>query len=108
LHFPAGNNQMQEPLRVSDADLPIVSRYTDRDGERRYWQIEGVAQVLCGGTHLRRTGEVGAVLLKRNNIGRGKERSEETLFCGCWKAGIVEIFREKCSDGFSQRIWANI
>ncbi len=44
--------------------------------ERRYWEIAGFARVGCGGTHLRRTGEVGEMTLKRNNIGKGKERIE--------------------------------
>jgi len=35
--------------------------------------------VPCGGTHVRRTGEIGPILLKRDNIGRGKERVEIRL-----------------------------
>ena len=50
-----------------------------RAGERRYWKIREFARVPCGGTHLRRTGEVGALALKRKNIGKGKERIEITL-----------------------------
>ncbi|HAE50502.1 MAG TPA: alanyl-tRNA editing protein, partial [Tistrella mobilis] len=46
---------------------------------RRYWEVEGVARVPCGGTHLRRTGEVGAITLKRVNVGKGKERIEMRL-----------------------------
>ncbi|HOG04600.1 MAG TPA: alanyl-tRNA editing protein, partial [Accumulibacter sp.] len=37
------------------------------------------ARVPCGGTHVRRTGEIGSIRLKRNNIGRGKERVEILL-----------------------------
>jgi Ser-tRNA(Ala) deacylase AlaX len=58
------------------ADLPIVCAFDDEAGERRYWEIAGFSRVPCGGTHVRRTGEVGAIRLKRNNIGRGKERVE--------------------------------
>ncbi len=58
------------------ADHPITSAFSDEANERRYWQIEGFARVPCGGTHLRRTGEVGALRLRRDNIGRGKERIE--------------------------------
>ncbi|MFT4170979.1 MAG: alanyl-tRNA editing protein [Rhodocyclaceae bacterium] len=61
------------------ADLAIVSAFSDPVNERRYWQIEGFAQVPCGGTHLRRSGEVGAVALKRKNVGKGRERIEITL-----------------------------
>ncbi|MEX5447828.1 alanyl-tRNA editing protein [Stutzerimonas stutzeri] len=58
------------------ADLPIESRFTDAERFRRCWYIEGFSQVPCGGTHLRRTGEVGRIRLKRNNIGAHKERVE--------------------------------
>ncbi|HTN47882.1 MAG TPA: alanyl-tRNA editing protein [Burkholderiaceae bacterium] len=61
------------------ADLPIRSEFSDRAAGRRYWEVEGVARVPCGGTHLRRTGEVGAVVLKRRNVGQGKERVEIRL-----------------------------
>jgi Ser-tRNA(Ala) deacylase AlaX len=61
---------------IVDADLPIVSAFSDRAGERRYWELAGFARVPCGGTHLRRTGEVGRVSLKRRNIGKAKERVE--------------------------------
>jgi len=58
------------------ADQPIVSAYSDEASQRRYWEIDGFARVPCGGTHLKRTGEIGALTLKRVNIGRGKERIE--------------------------------
>jgi len=58
------------------ADLPITSAFEDEALERRYWDVAGFARVPCGGTHPRRTGEVGMVRLKRNNIGGGKERIE--------------------------------
>lgn len=61
------------------ADRPIVSAFSDPAAERRYWEVEGFARVPCGGTHLRRTGEVGAIVLKRQNPGRGKERIEIRL-----------------------------
>jgi Ser-tRNA(Ala) deacylase AlaX len=61
------------------ADRPIVSAFSDEAAERRYWEVEGFARVPCGGTHLRRTGEVGAIVLKRQNPGRGNERIEIRL-----------------------------
>jgi alanyl-tRNA synthetase len=61
---------------ITALDLPIKSDFSDRARERRFWRIEGFAAVPCGGTHLKRTGEVGAVSLRRKNIGRGKERIE--------------------------------
>ena len=62
--------------RIIDANSPIESAYSDKQSERRYWQVDGFATVSCGGTHLKRTGEVGEVVLKRKNIGKGKERLE--------------------------------
>jgi alanyl-tRNA synthetase len=59
-----------------EADRPITSAFEDEANERRYWEVPGFARVRCGGTHLRRTGEVGDIELKRKNVGRGKERIE--------------------------------
>jgi alanyl-tRNA synthetase len=67
---------MESSGRIIRKDLPIRSEYSDHELEKRYWEIEGFARVSCGGTHLRRTGEVGRIKLKRNNIGKGKERIE--------------------------------
>jgi len=62
-----------------DADHPILSTFSDEATEQRTWEIAGFARVPCGGTHLRRTGEVGRIALKRRNPGKGKERIEVTL-----------------------------
>jgi Ser-tRNA(Ala) deacylase AlaX len=59
-----------------DADHPIISAFSDKSQERRYWEIEGFARVPCSGTHLKSTGEVGAIRLRRRNPGKGKERIE--------------------------------
>jgi Ser-tRNA(Ala) deacylase AlaX len=59
-----------------DADLDIVSAFSDEAAERRTWSIAGFATVACGGTHLKKTGEIGPVTFKRNNIGKDKERIE--------------------------------
>ncbi len=61
---------------IIDADSKIISEFSDQEAERRYWQVDGFAKVGCGGTHLKRTGEVGEIALKRKNIGKGKERVE--------------------------------
>jgi len=45
----------------------------------RYWEIENFSKVACGGTHIKKTGEIGQITLKRNNIGKGKERIEIVL-----------------------------
>jgi Ser-tRNA(Ala) deacylase AlaX len=64
----------QKANELINADLPIKSEFSDRDNEQRYWEIEDFGKVSCGGTHIRRTGEIGPISLKRNNIGKGKER----------------------------------
>lgn len=71
--FPTIASKVKEMV---EADLDITSDFFDQETERRYWEIEGFAKVSCGGTHLRRTGEIGAISLKRNNLGKGKERIE--------------------------------
>lgn len=66
----------EEANRIIDADFEIKTGFEDVILERRYWEIDGFSRVLCGGTHVKRTGEIGPIRLKRNNIGRGKERVE--------------------------------
>lgn len=61
---------------IIQADREIVSAFSDEAEERRYWEVAGFGRVACGGTHLRRTSEVGEVQLKRKNVGKGKERIE--------------------------------
>jgi Ser-tRNA(Ala) deacylase AlaX len=61
------------------ANHPIMSAFSDEESQRRYWEIDGFAKVACGGTHLKTTGEVGILTLKRKNVGKGKERIEITV-----------------------------
>lgn len=61
---------------IINSNLEIISAFDDEVNERRYWLIEGFAKVPCGGTHLKNTGELGLISLKRNNLGGGKERIE--------------------------------
>lgn len=72
-HFP---DILDKVERLIAEDLPIESRFTDAQHLRRCWYIEGFSEVPCGGTHLRKTGEVGRVRLKRNHLGAQKERVE--------------------------------
>jgi Ser-tRNA(Ala) deacylase AlaX len=69
----------QRVAQIVASDLPIRSAFSDERAGKRYWEVEGIARVPCGGTHLRRTGEVGALALKRRNVGRDKERVEIRL-----------------------------
>ncbi len=65
-----------EAQAIIDQNVAIVSAFSDESLQRRYWEVPGFGRVACGGTHLRRTGEIGLLRLKRDNIGRGKERIE--------------------------------
>ena len=60
-------------------NYPIEKGYLDETTQRRYWKIEGFAQVPCGGTHVNTTAEVGYVTLKRDRPGKGIERIEIRL-----------------------------
>lgn len=68
-----------EANRIIQSGLTIQTGFDDSKNERRYWEIEGFSKVPCGGTHVRTTSEIGPIRLKRNNIGRGKERVEILL-----------------------------
>ena len=75
-HLPA---LKAEAERIIAEDQEIESAWSDEANQRRYWKIRDFAAVPCGGTHLKRTGEIGAIALKRVNIGKGKERVEIAL-----------------------------
>lgn len=67
---------LSEAMALIEKDIEINSAFSDTVNEKRFWEIFGLARVPCGGTHLKRTGEVGKLRLKRKNIGKGKERVE--------------------------------
>lgn len=62
--------------KIIDSGQPIISDFSDLENERRFWKIIEFSSVPCGGTHLRNTGEIGKIRLKRVNPGKGKERVE--------------------------------
>jgi Ser-tRNA(Ala) deacylase AlaX len=66
----------KKALEMIEANREIISAFSDEENEARYWEINDFARVPCGGTHLRKTGEVGEIDLKRKNPGKGKERIE--------------------------------
>lgn len=74
--FPNLQNKLTELI---EGDFEIVSAFSDEVEQKRYWEIDGFAKVPCGGTHLKRTGEIGKLRLKRRNTGAGKERIEILL-----------------------------
>ncbi len=61
------------------ADRSIVTAFSDIATQRRYWKIDGFAQVPCGGTHVKSTREVGYITLKRSRAAKGVERIEIRL-----------------------------
>lgn len=64
----------KEARSIIEANREIISAFSNEETEERYWEIIGFARVPCGGTHLKRAGEVGKIELKRKNPGKGKER----------------------------------
>ncbi|MDP1602910.1 MAG: alanyl-tRNA editing protein [Legionella sp.] len=66
--------------KIIDSDQPIISAFSDEKNERRYWKINEFSKVPCGGTHIKRTGEIGNLRLKRVNPGKGRERIEIYVF----------------------------
>lgn len=72
-------NVYSKAKEIFDGNSEIISDFSDESKGRRYWEVKGFSRVPCGGTHLKRTNEVGDIKLKRKNIGKGKERVEITL-----------------------------
>lgn len=71
------------PVHVSFEDAMAATglrKASDRDGVLRIVTIEGVDRSACGGTHVRRTGEIGALLLRRIEKSKGNVRLE--FVCG--------------------------
>lgn len=71
--FPLLEAKSSELIR---ANKPVISDFSNGEEEIRFWKIEGFGQVACGGTHIRSTGEIGPLRLKRDRQGKGKERIE--------------------------------
>lgn len=67
---------LEEYNRIILADKPILTGFSDIPNQRRFWKIDGFAEVPCGGTHVKSTQEVGFVRLKRSRSGKGIERIE--------------------------------
>lgn len=66
----------EEAQKIIDSDQEIESAFSDEPNERRYWKIKEFSQVPCGGTHIKKTSEMGTIKLKRVNPGKGRERIE--------------------------------
>ena len=70
---------LTEYNQIIQRDEHIQKGFTNVEHQRRFWKIDGFAEVPCGGTHVKSTAEVGFATLKRVNIGSGKERIEIKL-----------------------------
>ncbi len=71
------------PVRVDCEDAGTVTglrKATERTGTLRIVTIEGLDRSACGGTHVRATGEIGGILLRRIEKIRGNIRLE--FVCG--------------------------
>ncbi len=72
-HLPLLQKKAQT---IIDSNQKIISAFSDELNELRYWKINELSQVPCGGTHIKSTAEIGKINLKRVNPGKGKERIE--------------------------------
>lgn len=73
---PFINSLQREAQAIIDSNQEIISAFSDEKTERRYWKIQEFSEVPCGGTHIKRTSEIGMIRLKRSNPGKGRERIE--------------------------------
>ncbi len=76
---PLFEDILTEYNQIIKRDELIQTGFSNVENQRRFWKIDGFAEVPCGGTHVRSTAEVGFVTLKRKNIGGSKERIEISL-----------------------------
>jgi alanyl-tRNA synthetase len=70
-------------VRVDFEDAASVEglrKASDRSGMLRVVSIEGVDRSACGGTHVRRTGEIGAIVLRR--VERVRKATRVEFLCG--------------------------
>jgi alanyl-tRNA synthetase len=71
------------PLRVTYAENSqdlALRKASEREGVLRIVEIEGLDRSACGGTHVRSTGEIGLILLRKLEKIRGMVRLE--FLCG--------------------------
>ncbi len=70
---------LAEYNKIISSNKLIQTGFSDVQNQRRFWKIDGFAEVPCGGTHVKSTAEVGFVTLKRERPGRSIERIEIRL-----------------------------
>lgn len=72
----------QKANEVFSRDIDIRTYGDSEDENKRLWEmiLDGKdINYPCGGTHVKSANEIGKVILKRKNIGKGKERIEIML-----------------------------
>jgi len=70
-------------VEAAEAEALGLRRPAKRSGTLRVVEIEGLDRSACGGTHVRTTGEIGPVLLRRWERAKGRLRVE---FLAGWRA----------------------
>ena len=73
------NRPVNVTFRHSSEDLGL-RKATEREGTVRIISIEGLDRSACGGTHVRATGEIGPIVIRKIEKVRGNVRLE--FLCG--------------------------
>jgi len=69
------------PLAISFEESPLgLRKPSERQGPLRIVSIQGLDRSACGGTHVRATGEIGPILLRKLDKAHGSVRIE--FLCG--------------------------
>ena len=61
---------------IIEKDIKVIKGFIDEENQTRFWQVKGFDKVLCGGTHIASTKELGKIHIKRKNGGSNKARIE--------------------------------
>ncbi|MDI3544026.1 MAG: hypothetical protein PWQ28_307 [Candidatus Woesearchaeota archaeon] len=71
----------REANALIEKGIEIKSYPDEENPKKRWWQLDSIEEwkMPCGGTHVKNTKEIGKIMLKRKNIGSGKERIEIAL-----------------------------
>jgi alanyl-tRNA synthetase len=75
-----GENRAVTVSYATAAEAANLRKPSEREGLLRIVTIDGLDHSACGGTHVRRTGEIGPILLRKTEKIRGNVRLE--FLCG--------------------------
>ena len=89
---------------ADEADRLGLRRPAKRSGMLRLIEIEGIDRSACGGTHVKATGELGPILLRRWERAKGHLRVEflagwRALRDYCWKHAFVSEWAARLTVG---------